>query len=883
MSYNHFSDDNDNTDHYSSRGTFGESVNREFLHLKLLLKKNLIVASRSLVSTAIEILSPIVFVLILLGISKINNNTNPTITYDQQLPICKPYSENRCFNLMFAPINSTATIEIMKILGETNNPAIPLYFYPNDTNVLPDLNKTIGLSSGIIGMESDDEIFEFTLSHPNITIGGVSFTSFPENFTVNGQVPNDSLITPNQNELSYNVIVNTTCPLLFASCPDYTIPINNAIQRAITIYYSRLKNNQNQAIKSNNTNNIFDYTSNNYPLYPVPETLAQQFGGLFYYCGSMITFIFLLYKVSFEKEHKLKVGMTMMGLSGPMYWVSWFINCLIIDLLITLITLAIGAASQINFFLGTNFFVLFFTFYLFTISMSAVGFFLLTFIQSTKTAIGIGMGIFIVGSIFQLIFSSMGSFIFQLIYETDNSPALAARIILFVLPMFHFTKILTDIGNITKNYPSSHFTWSELNTNLNSQYLGTVIPTTGQSLGYLMVLLVAYIILAWYFEHVIPGNDGTSQPPYFFLLPSYWGFTLKKVKHIPIPHFEDEDVRQATEKAHDPNNPAPVIIRGLSKTYTKPLRPKKTVHAVKFLSLSIEQGSILCLLGSNGAGKTTTISMLTGLTEPSSGDALIYGNSVVSNINAVRKITSVVPQHDILWNELSAKEHLELFAELKGIPKHQRENSIRAALDQVKLTKVADNRISTYSGGMKRRLSVAIACIGDPKILFCDEPTTGMDPASRRHIWNLLKNIKKDKVIILTSHFMDECEILGDRVVIMSNGYMACNGNSLQLKAKFGEGYSVNLVAKSQESVPFLVDFVLKSIPNSKFLRQSALLLNFGFPLETDSNIVYNFFGQLEKMVQDENNKVLRDWEISHSNLNDVFLKVAHLSKQKNQ
>ncbi|KAK5583692.1 hypothetical protein RB653_005290 [Dictyostelium firmibasis] len=870
---------NDEDEIRNSKISFGDNVKRELLHLKLLLKKNLLVSIRSYFSTGIEILSPVAFIIILFLIAHFGaGNDNPITTYNQELPICKPYGENRCFNIMFSPSDSPSAIAIMEMLAELNN--VSIYNYPTDTGYLPDLNHTIGLNNGLIMMNSLDDTFEFVLAHPNVTISAVDFTSIPSNFEVNGQIPKDPLRSLNGNSLEYNVVVNTTCPNILVTCPDYSITITSVIENAIINYYSLKIRNE-----TNITPPTITYGSNAFPKYPPEQGAARVWGGLFYYCGSMITFIFLLYKVSFEKENKLKQGMIMMGLSGPMYWVSWFITSFTIDILISLITIIVGLACQLPFFLGTNFFVLFITFSLFTISMSSVAFFLLTFIQSTKSAIGIGMGIFIVGSIFQLVFSGMGTMIFQLIYQTNSKGALAARVILFFIPMFHFTKVLTDIGNVTTNYPVTHYSMSDLSTNLNlaESVLKTVVPTTGQSICYLLALIGIYTALAWYFEHIIPGNDGSSSPPWFFALPSYWGLSLKKVHHIETPHFDDDDVRSTITKAHDQSNSAPLIIRGLSKSYTKLFRPSKTVHAVKYLSLSVEKGTILGFLGSNGCGKSTTIGMLTGLLEPTAGDALIYGHSVVSSIAAVRKVTSVVPQHDILWAEMSAREHLQLFSELKGIPAHERESQIQKVLDQVRLAKISNNLISTYSGGMKRRLSCAIACIGDPKIIFMDEPTTGVDPSSKRKLIDLVKSIKDDKVIILTSHDLSEVEILADKIVIMNEGVMACSGNSLQLKSKYGEGYSVNIVAKSPESISEVIEIVTRSIPGCKFMKQSALQLNFGFPATTDHQIIANFFKQLEEISRDPNNPLMRDWSVSHSTLDDVFLKVSHLAKLKTQ
>ncbi|KAM9955341.1 hypothetical protein ACTFIW_002991 [Dictyostelium discoideum] len=834
--------------------SIGETIHREFIHLKLLLKKNFLVSIRSYFSTIIELLSPIVFVLIFYIIYSYGSAVDYSkVSYEQNLPNCIVSVENRCINLMFSPMNSTCTVEIMKILAKNNN--MEIYNYPTDTGPLPNLENTIGFHGGIIAMDSLNSTEQFILAHPNVTLAVVDFENFPLNFTINGVKPNDSLIGFNDlYDLSFNVLLNLSTSGGFIDPVDYSIPVTTSIQKAIYDFYAI--NNQKQIPTINfDSTQFLEYSSVN---------VVSLFGGLFYYCAIMISFIFLLYKVAFEKEKNLKQGMVMMGLSRSMYWLSWVITSFTIDLIICLLLIAIGAICKLPFFLGTNFLVLLLNFFLFAISSSSMAFFMLTFIGKTKVAIGIGMAFFIVGSGLQLTFNSLGNLIFQIIYQTDSNGAAFVRVILFILPMFHFSKVLTDINNKVQSYPTSQFKISDLNDNLDgSQYdMDYLVPTTGQSLAYMFILVIVYLSLSAIIEYALSG-----------------GFSFKTVKYINVPHFDDQDVANATNRSLDPSNKSPFIIRGLSKTFNKFLRPSKSVHALKYLSLDIQEGTVLGLLGSNGAGKSTTIGILTGIHSPTTGDAIIYGHSVVKDIHSVRKITSVVPQDDILWLELTAMEHLHLFAELKGIPIRERDFQIAKVLEQVKLTKVANDQCSTFSGGMKRRLSVAIGCIGDPKIIFMDEPTTGLDPRSKRRIYTLVKEIKKDKVIILTSHDMHEIEILAQNLVILNDGIMVCNGNALQLKTKYGEGYSVQVIAKSLEVIPEIINFVTSSLPYCRFLKQSALQLNFGFPINTDPKIIVNFFKRLESITKDENNNLMRDWSISHSNMDDVFIKVSNKPK----
>ena len=154
----------------------------------------------------------------------------------------------------------------------------------------------------------------------------------------------------------------------------------------------------------------------------------------------------------------------------------------------------------------------------------------------------------------------------------------------------------------------------------------------------------------------------------------------------------------------------------------------------------------------------------------------------------------VVPQFDILWEELTAGEHMRMFCKIKGIPNNEVDTVTNKLLTNVGLIDVINARAGSFSGGMKRRLTVAMSVIGDPKIIFMDEPTTGMDPVSRRDVWSLIQNLKKNKVIILTTHSMEEADILSDRIGIISEGRLKCVGTPLFLKNTFGNGYRVNIV-----------------------------------------------------------------------------------------
>ena len=174
--------------------------------------------------------------------------------------------------------------------------------------------------------------------------------------------------------------------------------------------------------------------------------------------------------------------------------------------------------------------------------------------------------------------------------------------------------------------------------------------------------------------------------------------------------------------------------------------------------MNIQNGQVFVLLGHNGAGKSSLVNMLTGKLSPTSGEAYVMGLSIKDHLHGIQRLVSCVPQHDLLWGELSAYEHIRMFAKIKGVPNNELDKAVQAVLKKVHLTDAANQPAGGYSGGMKRRLSIALAGIGGPKVLFMDEPTTGIDPLNRRRIWNLIRDLKEDRVVVLTTHLMQEAD-----------------------------------------------------------------------------------------------------------------------------
>lgn len=220
---------------------------------------------------------------------------------------------------------------------------------------------------------------------------------------------------------------------------------------------------------------------------------------------------------------------------------------------------------------------------------------------------------------------------------------------------------------------------------------------------------------------------------------------------------------------------------------TKALTKKyKDKTAVSELDLAIEKGEFFALLGVNGAGKSTTIKMLSCLTKPTSGDALLMGKSVLSEEHAIKEILGVSPQETAVAPNLTVRENLEL---ISGIYDHGREEAKRKAQESIEafgMEEIASQKARTLSGGWQRRLSIAMALISEPEILFLDEPTLGLDVLARRELWSMIKKLKGKITIILTTHYLEEAEALADRIGVMARGKLAAVGTAKELMDKAG-------------------------------------------------------------------------------------------------
>ena len=222
-----------------------------------------------------------------------------------------------------------------------------------------------------------------------------------------------------------------------------------------------------------------------------------------------------------------------------------------------------------------------------------------------------------------------------------------------------------------------------------------------------------------------------------------------------------------------------IVTNGLIKRY-------KDKTAVDGISMTVEEGKLVALLGVNGAGKTTTIRMLTCLSKPTAGTAQVLGHDVVKEADEVKKLVGISTQDTAVAENLTVRENLEFMASLY-LDKNRIDGAVEKAIEAFGLEEFRNKKAKHLSGGWKRKLSIAMAIIGEPKILFLDEPTLGLDVLARRQLWTEIEEIKKHMTIVLTTHYMEEAEALADEIFVMIDGKVVANGTLSELEARTGK------------------------------------------------------------------------------------------------
>ncbi|KRF97412.1 uncharacterized protein Dwil_GK21220 [Drosophila willistoni] len=306
-----------------------------------------------------------------------------------------------------------------------------------------------------------------------------------------------------------------------------------------------------------------------------------------------------------------------------------------------------------------------------------------------------------------------------------------------------------------------------------------------------------------------------------------------------------------------------IELRDLQKTYGHH-------KVVKNLNLKLYRNEITVLLGHNGAGKSTTLNMLTGIIPPTAGTALINGKDICTEVEAARRSLGICPQHDVLFADMTVRHHIVFFSRLKGVRGEDVEKEVQKYMQIMELEHKSKVTAKNLSGGMKRKLCLCCALCGNTRAVLCDEPSSGIDAAGRRRLWDLLLTEKIGRTVLLTTHYMDEANVLGDRIAILSNGELQCYGTPFDLKKRYGLGYRLVCVTEDGCDVDALTELMAKHIPNIQPESTVASEVIYRLPSEYTSK----YAALLNDLDRESQELKLDGYGISVATIEDVFVKM---------
>eukprot|EP00892_Ulva_mutabilis_P007665 jgi/Ulvmu1/5270/UM022_0064.1 len=587
-------------------------------------------------------------------------------------------------------------------------------------------------------------------------------------------------------------------------------------------------------------------------------------GPLFFVWLVQLPLPWAVVQLVYEKQKRLRTMMKIHGLENGVYILVMYLYFIVQYILYIIIMIIAGNAAQLEYFQRNTIGVQLVFYIIYGNVQVAFAFFISCFFQNARTA-NITTWIWVLGA---------GLFAAQLM---DNIFAEGRwfAVLLQIIPTFGVYRGLWELGqySFAASYKDeTGMAFSDINSDGNGMLVVWIT---------FVLQWPVFMAAAWYLEQVLDSGIGIRR---------HWLFPFTCSRSSKVSHSGDDvhrmldpsalpsdvghladDVLREREVAYStmPSPEVPILVRDLRKEFP-PMdgNPKKV--AVKNMSLKVSRGECFGLLGPNGAGKSTSINMMIGFLEATRGEAYISGLDIKQDMNSIYKVMGVCPQHDLLWDSLTGEEHLYFYARLKGLSGNGIREAVDVALHSVRLYDVRKKRSGQYSGGMKRRLSVAISLIGSPQVAYLDEPSTGLDPASRRQLWEVVQRAKQDKAVVLTTHSMEEAEGLCDRLGIFIDGRLVCLGNPKHLTARYG-GYYVFTVTVSMEQEDAVHAFVKDMSPNARRTYALAGTSKYEVPC-TDIELSAIF----DRMTEaPEQGLSVLDWGVHNASLEDVFIRLA--------
>ena len=611
------------------------------------------------------------------------------------------------------------------------------------------------------------------------------------------------------------------------------------------------------------------------------------------YAGLYITFFLVLsyicplilfvLKMVVEKESRSKEVMKIMGMSEGTYFLSYFVEYFIVNIVHCF---TVGFFSYLT-FNKIPYFVHVLYLWLYGLDIFALAFFCQSFMDTTRLAL-------IVTS---LIYCLM-LFLSAAVYD-ENIKTIYKTLASLFPPV---NLLLGDFifGKFEGKFYSFH------QKDINETHLNYKISTC-----YIMftVDFFIYLFLGYYLQNVIPHEYGMAKPFYFLFTPSYWCGEKEKEDEQKIeiynetteengkikkeedsisnnsifddnPHKEDDNFQNEDLYRDRNKNEDVFMLRNVTKVYDD------GKMACNKISFNLFRNEIFALLGRNGAGKTSLINVLTGMYEATSGQAIYKGDNILfeSKMKNFRNKLGICPQHDILFPQLTVREHLEIFCYFKGFNVDDIKEEVDTTLQDFRIHDIENVLAGTLSAGQRRKLSIAISIVGGSEVIFLDEPSSGMDITSRRNLWEILKKIIEKKIIILTTHYMEEASVLGNRIGIMAEGVLKCIGTPLFLIEKYGKYLSINIHKEKDADNDKIINF-FKSKSNgieAEILTQEILIrIPKNKPGTEEKNLdIQSFFSDLDNNIEELK---IRNYSASMPTLEDVFLNIGSVRLEEEE
>ena len=879
--------------------------------LRALLKKNLILMKRNFISTLFEIFFPSIIIVVILILRKafsvdthdfseegsiesfIKDKSMTSINYnlysnleDQEwngLSLLSPFQICSSSNEQF---------EERKIIASLGIPGDIKQQMINDA----ELFKTKGINDFTLTMDSFQEFSSveelneyikdpsYLSKKDKLICFGVKFSYDEENKHYNYSL--HFFDYPKQGNEGIQDIANNAQGMFD---PFQTGPDLNSFMRYKNGAYSYMMKIINQYILRKETGKSDAELNYGIAAMKYIDYRSDSFGEFMgYMIGVILVMAYMsplslyVYRMVGDKESKIKESMKIMGLEEGQYFLSYFIQYTVINIFSSIIN-----AGLFTVFLDRiSYYHLFVTLLLWSLNVFALIYFFQSFIDKTKIALVLSLVIY-----FMMYCVSLAC-----MFEGGS---LAAKIGLSLFP-----QVCLNNGILLFSKFQYHF------RTFKDREFFEIYTTFSVGLMYIMFVVdfFLFLFLGFYLNNVLPHDFGIRKPLYFIFTSDFWCSNKKrnndekklidkkleenaeednKENYVVYGSKDDIIKDEVDEKLYgdSPNFESEEIYKNRNKNDDK-LKIRNIVKmfgdgkiAVNGVNLNFYKDEIFALLGHNGAGKTTLISMLTGMYEATQGTAIYEGVNILDSMNMeiFREKLGICPQHDILFEDLTIREHLEMFSIFKGVESTEVDNEVNKTLHDFQLEDIQYMLAKNLSAGQRRKLSISISLIGGSKVIFLDEPSSGMDITSRRNLWEILKRQTDGKIIILTTHYMEEASVLGKRIGIINAGKMKCIGSPLFLIEKYGKFMSLNVTKEEDCDSNTIIEFIKNNAEDIEYEALSEEIM-FRIPIKNENSGKKTNFDLKSFFTKfDDNVKKLRikSYSVSMPTLEDVFLNVA--------